>query len=163
MFPTFTGSSRKTRNVNLSGQKAINPFTSTSWAPSTAIGASKTVAQAQAERQHRQQERERLKAAQRIQRVWRGHRVRRTLRESRRQAVDRLYDGAAPVDVVGRTVEATPLVLSLFQASSPDDHRRVGLLAGDLVETRFAAFESGTLEPTRLSKLADVLVAALER
>ncbi|GAB1315989.1 ubiquitin-protein ligase (E3) [Madurella fahalii] len=163
MFPTFTGSSRKTRNVNLSGQKATNPFTSTSWAPSSAVGASKTVAHAQAERQQRQQERERLKAARHIQKSWRGHRVRRTLRAERRRIVDRLYEGQVFVDVVQRTVEAIPLVLSVYQASNPDDNRRLSLLAHDLLKTRFTAFVSGAIEAPRLNKLAGVVVAALER
>src|SRR5690242_15786045 len=117
MFPTFTGSSRKGRNVNLSGQKTTNPFTSTSWTPSAAAGASKTVAHAQAERLQRQQERERLKAAQRIQRTWRGHRSRRNLRAERREAVDLLYMHRldTPADMERRTVEATPLLLSHYQ------------------------------------------------
>ncbi|KAL2019897.1 hypothetical protein VTK56DRAFT_9072 [Thermocarpiscus australiensis] len=163
MFPTFTGSSRKTRNVNLSGQKTINPFTSTSWTPSSAVGASKTVAHAQAERQQRQQERERLKAAQRIQRVWRGYRIRRSLRDSRRQIIDRLYSGKGQADAERRTREATPLVLSVYQVTSPDDTRRLRLLAQDLLQTGFAAFTRGPIEPPRLARLARIVVAALER
>lgn len=166
MFPTFTGSSRKSRNVNLSGQKAINPFTSTSWAPSAAAGASKSVAHAQAERLQRQHERDRLKATLRIQKSWRGYRTRRTLRTARRQIIDGLYSGEGPVaaeDAERRTVEATPLVLSVYQASRPDDNRRLSLLARDLLQTRFAAFASGAVEPPRLGKLARVVVAGLER
>ncbi|KAK4130956.1 hypothetical protein BT67DRAFT_409698 [Trichocladium antarcticum] len=166
MFPTFTGSSRKSRNVNLSGQKAINPFTSTSWAPSAAAGASKSVAHAQAERLQRQHERDRLKATLRIQKSWRGYRTRRTLRTARRQIIDGLYSGEGPVaaeDAERRTVEATPLVLGVYQASRPDDNKRLSLLARDLLQTRFAAFASGAVEPPRLGKLARVLVAGLER
>ncbi|KAL2174978.1 uncharacterized protein P884DRAFT_301950 [Thermothelomyces heterothallicus CBS 202.75] len=163
MFPTFTGSSRKTRNVNLSGQKTINPFTSTSWTPSAAAGASKTVAQAQAERLQRQQERERLRAAQRIQRTWRGYRSRRNLRASRRQAVDLLYSAGGQADVERRTAEATRLVLSLYQASNPEDQQRLCLLARDLLQTRFSSFVSGAIEPPRLGKLAQIVVSALDR
>lgn len=163
MFPTFTGSSRKGRNVNLSGQKAVNPFTSTSWAPGAAAGASKTVAHAQAERQHRQQERERLRAAQRIQSLWRGHRTRRTLRSFRRQIIDQLYSAEGPVDVEARTAEAAPLVLSVYQTSSQDDQQRLCGLARDLLQTKFAAFTSGAIEGHRLGKLARIVVAALGR
>ncbi|KXX75514.1 putative E3 ubiquitin-protein ligase HUL5 [Madurella mycetomatis] len=163
MFPTFTGSSRKARNVNLSGQKAINPFTSTSWAPHSAAGASKTVANAQAERQQRQQERDRQKAARRIQKSWRGHRVRRALRAERRRIIDRLYEEQVSMDVAQRTVEAIPLVLSVYQASHPDDIQRLSLLARDLLQTRFAAFVSGAIEAPRLSKLASIVVASLGR
>jgi ubiquitin-protein ligase E3 C len=163
MFPTFTGSSRKGRNVNLSGQKAINPFTSTSWSPGGAAGASKTVAHAQAERAQRQQERDRLKAAQRLQKTWRGHRSRRNLRASRRQAVDLLYRAEGPVDVEQRTVEATPLVLSLYQTSSTEDQERLCLLASDLLQTKFACFASGAVELPRLGKLAQIVVSGLDQ
>ncbi|KAG7286570.1 hypothetical protein NEMBOFW57_008881 [Staphylotrichum longicolle] len=165
MFPTFTGSSRKTRNVNLSGQKAINPFTSTSWAPSAAAGASKTVAHAQAERAQRQQERDRLKAAQRIQRTWRGHRSRRNLRTSRRHVIDQLLGEGegSPLDAERRTVEATPLVLSVYQASNLGDQHRLCLLARGLLQTKFACFESGAVALPRLGKLARIVVAALDR
>ncbi|KAK4126884.1 hypothetical protein N657DRAFT_564681 [Parathielavia appendiculata] len=164
MFPTFTGSSRKGRNVNLSGQRAINPFTSTSWAPSTAAGASKTVAHAQAERLQRQQERERLKAAQRIQRTWRAYRSRRILRAERRQAVDLMYAHRpeVPVDVERRTIEAIPLVLSFYQVSHAEDHQRLCLVARDLLQTKFSCFASGAVELPRLGKLARIVVASLE-
>lgn len=163
MFPTFTGSSRKTRNVNLSGQKAINPFTSTSWSPSSAAGASKTVAHAQAERQQRQQERERLRAARHIQKVWRGHRARRTLRAERRRVIDQLYEGHGAVDIAQRTVQAIPLILSVYQPSNLDDNRRLSLLAQDLLQTRFAAFSSGAVALPRMGKLAAIVISALER
>jgi len=163
MFPTFTGSSRKTRNVNLSGQKATNPFTSTSWAPSSAAGASRTVAHAQAERLQRQQERDRLKAAQRIQCTWRGHQLRRNLRASRRQALDQLYSEAGAVDAERRAATATPLLLGIYQLSSDEDHGRLCLLARDLLQTRFACFESGAVELPRLGRLARIVVSALAR
>ena len=161
MFPTFTGSSRKGRNVNLSGQKAINPFTSTSWAPSAAAGASQTVAHAQAERAQRQQERDRLRAAQHIQRTWRGHRSRRNLRTARRHALDRLYGQGRPVDAEPRALEATPLVLAVYQTSNVQDQQRLCLLARDLLQTRFACFASGAIPTPRLGKLARIVVAAL--
>jgi len=163
MFPTFTGSSRKARNVNLSGQKAINPFTSTSWTPSAAVGASKTVAHAQAERLQRQQERERLKAAQRIQRTWKGHRARRSARASRREAFDLLYREKRLDNIEQRTAEATPLILSTYQSTNTEDQRRLCQLAGDLIQTKFGCFESGAIELPRLGRLAQVVVSALDR
>ncbi|KAL2127987.1 hypothetical protein VTI74DRAFT_9877 [Chaetomium olivicolor] len=164
MFPTFTGSSRKTRNVNLSGQKATNPFTSTSWMPSAAAGASKTVAHAQAERLQRQQERERLKAAQCIQRSWRGHRTRRVLRTSRREMFDQLYNvEEGQADAERRTVLGIPLLSSLYQASSAEDQHRLYLLVRDLLQTKFACFASGFIELPRLGKLARILVVSLDR
>ncbi|KAK0709499.1 hypothetical protein B0T26DRAFT_408047 [Lasiosphaeria miniovina] len=164
MFPTFTGNSRRARNVNLSGQRTANPFTNPSWGgPSTAAaGASKSVALAQAERQQRQHERDRLKAALRIQKTWRGHCVRWSLRASRRQALDRLYDGQDAVDAQQRSVRALPLVLAVNGGVSPEDHRRLVWVAQDLLRSNFSAFVSGAVHFTRLNKLARLLIASLE-
>ncbi|SPQ26829.1 83e2b5bb-b7cd-4b81-b9d5-e27a3a1c63a3 [Thermothielavioides terrestris] len=146
MFQTFTGSSRKVRNVNLSGQKPKNPFTgSSSWTPAVeAAGASKTVAHAQAERLQRQQERSRLKAAQCIQRT-----------------IDQLYAATGLVDPGQRAAEAAPLVLGVYQSSNAEDQQRLCWLARDLLQSRFSAFAQGAIEPPRLSKLARIVVSGL--
>lgn len=162
MFPTFTGNSRKGRNVNLSGQRTSNPFTSTSWGASSTLGASKTVAQAQAERQQRQQERDRLKAAQRIQRTWRGHRVRRIVRDERRQTIDHLYEAQLD-DASQRSRKALRLVFATFQAFDVQDRHRLALVTQDLLQTDFAAFSSGVVGWDRIGKLRRILLAALAR
>lgn len=77
MFPSFTGSARPRRQVNLSGRNA-NPFaivlgTRQTHPPQLSQNA---LAQAQQERLLRQQERERLPAATKIQRTWRGYKDR---------------------------------------------------------------------------------------
>ena len=164
MFPNFTGSSRK-RNVNLGGHKSNNAFTGTS---RSSLGASKTaVANAQAERQHRQQERDRLKAAQRLQRSWRGHKVRREVRAARRQQLDQLYghDPAShsPRDALSRSIQALPLLMAIYQSSTAEDHQRLRWVAQDLVDTNFGAFTSGAIPSIRLSRLAGILITALER
>ncbi|KAK0628869.1 hypothetical protein B0T17DRAFT_523943 [Bombardia bombarda] len=165
MFPTFTGNSRRARNVNLSGQRTVNPFTSTSWTPSASAATSRSVAQAQAERQHRQHERERLKAALRVQRSWRGHRARRNFRVSCRELFDQLYDTPAPdaAHVEQRSVRAVPLVLAAYEPSRPEDQGRLARVAQDLLQTKFHAFASGAIEPSRMIKLARLLVATLDR
>ncbi|KAK3073520.1 hypothetical protein LTS18_014424, partial [Coniosporium uncinatum] len=80
MFQSFTGSSKRPRQVNLSGRHS-NPF----GAPSTGSPSHGALASAQQERLQRQKERERLQKAQVLQRVWRGTssrmQVRRRLRE----------------------------------------------------------------------------------
>ncbi|KAK3402194.1 hypothetical protein B0T20DRAFT_403743 [Sordaria brevicollis] len=162
MFPTFTGNSRKGRNVNLSGQRTNNPFTSTSWGASSTLGASKTVAQAQAERQQRQQERDRLKAAQRIQRTWRAHRVRRNLRNEWRQTIDHFYE-AQSEDASQRSTEALRLVFATFQASNVQDRHRLALVTQDLLQTDFAAFNSELVDSHRIGKLRRMFLAALAR
>ena len=78
MFPSFTGSTRPKRQVNLSGRNN-NPFAAlpgsrTSSTPQTSQNA---LAQAQHERLLRQQERERPPAATKIQKTWRGHKERK--------------------------------------------------------------------------------------
>ncbi|KAL8674393.1 MAG: hypothetical protein Q9168_001185 [Polycauliona sp. 1 TL-2023] len=77
MYPSFTGSARRPRQVNLSGRN-INPFAATAAAkqsPSTQT-TQHTVAHAQAERMQRYQDRLRPPAARTIQTSWRGYRSR---------------------------------------------------------------------------------------
>ncbi|KAK3365445.1 hypothetical protein B0H63DRAFT_530018 [Podospora didyma] len=154
MFPTFTGNSRRARNVNLSGQRTTNPFTST-WAPATNVGASKTVAHAQAERQQRQHERDRLKAAQRIQKTWRGHRVRQGLKAARRQKLDQLYN---TLDPELRIAQALPLLLAVYDAARPDDRPRLLWVAEDLLKSESDAAST----PAQAQLLLDSLGAIMK-
>ncbi|KAJ5187657.1 hypothetical protein N7449_010651 [Penicillium cf. viridicatum] len=77
MFQSFTGNSRRPRQVNLSG-RATNPFAAfpgnspTRQTPHAANPES-AVAIAQRERALRQHERDRQTASRTVQRVWRGH------------------------------------------------------------------------------------------
>jgi ubiquitin-protein ligase E3 C len=164
MLPTFTGRSRRPRNVNLSGQN-INPFAATSWTPATAAtGASQSVSLAQAERQQRQQERQRLKAVSSIQRTWRGHRARRELRESRRQAFDAIYKESPRTNAQDRVAKAFPLILSAFDPRCDNDVSRLHSFARDLSEIGLSAFFSQRgVHPSRLGRLTDILVIVLEK
>lgn len=74
MYQSFTGSTRRPRQVNLSG-RSTNPFASTS--TSSTPGSASAVASAHADRLARQNQRSRLQASSRIQRTWRGHSARR--------------------------------------------------------------------------------------
>ena len=89
MFQTFTGNSRRPRQVNLSGRNN-NPFAAVSGAPTyrAPLNSQDAIAHAQQERRARQQERDRLQAAKTLQRTWRGHRIRETVRTSYRQEWD---------------------------------------------------------------------------
>lgn len=157
-FPTFSGSSRRPRNVNMSGQKNLNPFAASTFTPSAASGASKTVADAQAERRRRQQEREKLKAAENIQRTWRGHTVRQGLRSQRRIHLDALYtDDASLSSPELRSSQALPLVVTTLDPSRPDDQERLGKFARDLEESACAAVKVASRAQT--SKLAQQLLA----
>ncbi|KAH8700493.1 IQ and HECT domain protein [Talaromyces proteolyticus] len=90
MFQSFTGSSRRPRQVNLSGRN-INPFASSASGRPTAHGhgAQNTLAIAQQERLLRQQERARLGAARVLQRTWRGHLSRKASRAMWRREWDK--------------------------------------------------------------------------
>lgn len=89
--------------------------------------------------------------------------MRRDARVENRKLLDQLYSG--PNDAVQRSKRALPLLLPVFQASQPDDHRRLRQVAQDLVETQFGAFSSavGAVDSAWMSKLARVLVASLEQ
>ncbi|KAL9057926.1 MAG: hypothetical protein Q9162_002053 [Coniocarpon cinnabarinum] len=81
MFQTFTGNSRRPRQVNLSGRTA-NPLAKYGAAPSAT---SDTVANAHQSRLERQQERARNQAATKIQKSWRGYKVRDQLKQEQRR------------------------------------------------------------------------------
>lgn len=89
MFPSFTGSARPRRQVNLSGRNA-NPFAIVPGARQThpLQSSQNALAQAHQERLLRQQERERPPAATRIQRTWRGHKYREEARSEWRREWD---------------------------------------------------------------------------
>ena len=162
-FSTFSGSSRKPRNVNLSGQPT-NPWGGSGWSTSN-TGSSKFVAQAQAEREKRHRERQELNAASRLQRVWRGHKVRQLVKQRRRQDYDALYSQSTPGDSPYRVQLAFPLLLALFDSSRQDDHRRLDLFTQDIasscpISTLLDEFPANS---TIVSRLAELLVKALEK
>jgi ubiquitin-protein ligase E3 C len=159
MFPTFTGSSRRPRNVNLSGQN-INPFAAASWTPNASSGASKTVSNAQADRQQRQLERRRLKAAGDIQRTWRGHRARRELRKLRRQEFDSLYEQPVLGNSNNRIAEAFSLLLSIVGTKRAEDFSRIVLFARDVDSTDLQPIAGFHI--SRLERFVYILVQALE-
>lgn len=83
MFTSFTGNTRRPRQVNLSGRKT-NPFST----PGTGAGSQAALDRAQQERAQRQRDRDTLNAAKNIQRVWRGHASRRRVADHLRQEWD---------------------------------------------------------------------------
>lgn len=128
MFQSFTGSSRRPRQVNLSGQNT-DPFAATSWTP-TASGTQKTVAAAQQERQQRQLERDRLNATKRIQRTWRGHRARSELADAQRREWDEIF--AAKLS--SNLPDELRLLLAFFSSHSPQDIQRLSDFAERALE-----------------------------
>lgn len=160
MFSTFTGNSRRPRNVNLSGQ-AGNPFANTSWSPAVVSNATKTVSDAQAEREKRHLERQKLKAAGKIQRTWRGHQTRRNLADDRREAFDTMYRSSSPAAVVERLPVAFNLLLSFFSRQSADDIQRTYLFARDCESAHIEHIAPRNVHKSRLGHLSNILVAAV--
>jgi ubiquitin-protein ligase E3 C len=155
MFSTFTGNSRRPRNVNLSGQ-AGNPFANTAWSPSAASNATKTVTDAQAEREKRQAERQRQKAASNIQRLWRGHKTRRQVADSRRAKFDGLYHSPDAIDPTQRCSAALPLLFSFCKPQNPDDISRAFLFVNSCIEAGLGNVFAN-LQPKTLRRLVDLL------
>ncbi|KAI1263297.1 hypothetical protein F5Y18DRAFT_429386 [Xylariaceae sp. FL1019] len=163
MFSTFTGSSRRPRNVDLSGQRNKSPWASTPGAPNQS-GASKTVAQAQAERERRQREREELAATKRLQKLWRGHSDRRRVKDLRRQEYDSIYqEHSIPEDLRHRLTRVFPLLLAVFTPARSDDQQRLDLFVADLqtlYPTLTPAVDVRTFTFAQWDRLARLLVAA---
>lgn len=160
MFSTFTGNSRRPRNVNLSGG-AGNPFANTSWTPAAASNATKTVSNAQADRERRHTERQRQKAAGKIQKTWRGHRSRKATANERRAAFDQLFDVSG-----GNTVAKLPSAFNLllaFSTTNPskEDVARVVRFALDVSSVDLGQIAAPETHSSRWNRLVDVLVGAL--
>ncbi|KAH8666750.1 HECT-domain-containing protein [Xylariales sp. PMI_506] len=158
MFSTFTGNSRRPRNVNLSGQRNTNPWAATNtWGPGSSGSQAAVVANAQAERERRHREREELAASKHLQRVWRGHRDRKITKAQHRTEWDALYRNTS-IPQADRTKRALPLLLSFFKPDDSGDQHRLDLYIQEL-----GAFESWELKPYQENKLASLLVSGLER
>ena len=109
MHQSFTGTSRRQRQVNLSGRPS-NPFASSS----PAAGPQSAIASAQQDRLNRQQQRERLQASARIQRVWRGYSDRRKTFNIWRQVWDELEETDSAKHTIYRTPEESLGQLNLL-------------------------------------------------
>jgi ubiquitin-protein ligase E3 C len=160
MFQTFSGSSRRPRQVNLSGQN-LNPFAASSWSPS-ASGTQKTVANAQQERELRRQERERLNASKRIQRTWRGHKSRRELADSRRALWDDIETNGGRSDSEVVLVEQAMLLVAFFSPRRQDDVGRLASLSSRIATLGYQNFLALKDMQPLLARLANVSLEALQ-
>ena len=175
MFPTFSGTSRRPRQVNLSGRNN-NPFAAIQQTPhGQSQGSPSAVALAQQERRARQLERERLQAARAIQKTWRGHVARQAVAEKQRVEWDeqyRLFTAGDP-DSLGqasfRPEDTLKLLRLLCQFASPQDrsdHQRIALYTPFLSRT-LSTSSSGSTEwgrpVNRLLKLLLTVVSLRSR
>ena len=158
MFQTFSGSSRRPRQVNLSGHN-VNPFAASSWTPA-ASGTQQTVAHAQQERLQRQQEREKLSATKRIQRTWRGHKSRRDLADSRRNAWDGIEAGGSGSEAA--LAEQLRLLIAFFTTQRHEDMERLGTLCLKIARTGYESFLDREDILPRIPRLAIITLEALQ-
>ena len=125
MYQSFTGQSRRPRQVNLSGRPS-NPFA----AANPNAGPQSTIASAQHERLQRQLQRERIQASSRIQRVWRGHRARKRAFKSWREIWDAAEEEPRSHGVYASAEESLSqlnrLLLFYSPKKEPSDVKRLG-------------------------------------
>ncbi|KAI9725918.1 MAG: hypothetical protein M1828_002245 [Chrysothrix sp. TS-e1954] len=162
MFPTFTGSARRPRQMNLSGRTA-NPFAQ--------FGAPQnTVENAQKGRMARQEERERIKAAVFWQSRWRGYFERQKFREIQRHRwieIERKLDEEG-LRVYRSEDEASShmhLLTGFVQLDREDDVQRLKRTFMRQVETERSSkteFTGGDWRMTYL-RLQRICLDALER
>ncbi|KAI1329487.1 hypothetical protein F5Y16DRAFT_366136 [Xylariaceae sp. FL0255] len=164
---SFTGSSRRLRKIDLSGQRNANPWAASS-STSDQLGPNKTVVQAQAERERRHREREELAAAKRLQRLWRGHRDRQKVKNHRRAQYDQLYQqpNYSVENARQRITHAFLLFLAFYTLTNPADQPRLDLIVTDVLSIRPvppSSIDPNIFSPLGWDKLARILVAALPR
>ncbi|KAL1604293.1 ubiquitin-protein ligase (E3) [Nothophoma quercina] len=169
MFTSFTGNTRRPRQVNLSGRKT-NPFGT----PGTGAGSQAALDRAQQERAQRQRERDSLNAAKKIQRVWRGHASRRQVADHLRQEWDAAEKrdcdpGSSPIYDSG---SALPQLQRLLQFASPrneQDRERIRHFGSRLQATTPSENTPGTLMfdipswQTACLKFEKLLLASLQQ
>lgn len=161
MFSTFTGNSRRPRNVNLSGG-AGNPFANTSWSPSVVSNTTKTISDAQADRERRQAERQRLKAAGTIQRSWRGHKDRTLVANRRRAAFDELYESNTISEISQRLQTAFGLLLGFYRSNNGDDVERLFRYAADTRAVDVQQLYPSNISTSRRQRFVQLLTSSLE-
>ncbi|RPB04008.1 hypothetical protein L873DRAFT_1730461 [Choiromyces venosus 120613-1] len=140
MYPTFTGSSRKPRVVNLGGRKtAAAPSRTSQFSRAPAIQTS--VLHAQQERAQREAERQRLRAATTVQRVWRSRREAEAQRTKWRKEWDSNFaEGASGnfgegSDLKKRIEYGVTLFLAFYERGHrPGRHRKRD--SGDLLRMK---------------------------
>ncbi|KAF4554890.1 HECT-domain-containing protein 1 [Elsinoe fawcettii] len=123
MYHTFTGSSRRPRQVDLSGRKA-NPFASVGASPA---GPQQALQNAQHDRQQRQRQREELAAVKNIQRLWRGHSTRRDVQQEWRTEWDSRHAilNGTTFKSEEEALADTRRLLGFFNFRRDDDVRRL--------------------------------------
>ncbi|KAL5113302.1 ubiquitin-protein ligase (E3) [Pleosporales sp. CAS-2024a] len=165
MFTSFTGSTRRPRNVNLGGRKT-NPFANV--ATGTGSGSQAALDRAHQDRVQRQRERDTLNAAKRIQRTWRGHAARERMAAERRAAWDSheaAVDAASPA-VYRSDDEALGQLQRLLRFASwrrADDAQRILVYGARRMHMTHALAEPTGPWASAYLSLERLLLAVLQR
>ncbi|KAJ4991996.1 E3 ubiquitin-protein ligase (HECT-domain-containing protein) [Stagonosporopsis vannaccii] len=158
MFTSFTGNTRRPRQVNLSGRKT-NPFGT----PGTGAGSQAALDRAQQERAQRQRDRDTLNAAKKIQRVWRGHASRRRVADHLRQEWD-TFEEADPMYDDRSAILQLHRLLRFASTRDEQDIRRIRHFGDRLRSTR--ELQKGFQKapwPSALLSFETLLLATLQR
>ncbi|QRC99207.1 hypothetical protein JI435_065410 [Parastagonospora nodorum SN15] len=163
MFTSFTGNTRRPRNVNLGGRKT-NPFGN----PGAGSGSQAALDRAQQDRAQRQRERDTLNAAKRIQRIWRGYAARQQVADGLRRSWDAQEQsaGASPAPAYSSEEEALAQLHRLLRfasSRSEDDLRRIQRYGARRMQMAASGVEVKGSWSSAYLKLEHLLFTILQR
>lgn len=165
MFTSFTGNTRRPRQVNLGGRKT-HAFGNTG----SGSGSQAALDRAQQDRAQRQRERETQKAAKTIQRVWRGHRSRGEVAGLLREewdAVEGPTAGSATPTPYSSEEEASSQLQRLLRfvnIRKEDDLERIRHFHRRQVDTvRALGLEVNGAWPSAYLKMQRIVLSILDR
>ncbi|KAF2812292.1 E3 ubiquitin-protein ligase NEDD4 [Mytilinidion resinicola] len=163
MFTTFSGSTRRPRQVNLSG-RGSSGFGNIG----SGSGSQAALDRAQQERQQRQRERDRLRAAKLLQRAWRGHSTRQGIRKELLQQWDVIEDSVEQPQPYASEAEALgqlQRLLNFVQTRNEEDIRRVRHFGARQIQTfQVQGIDcSGGPWPLAYLRLQKLVLAILDR
>ncbi|KAF1952578.1 hypothetical protein CC80DRAFT_479407 [Byssothecium circinans] len=164
MFTSFSGSTRRPRQVNLGGRKS-HAFGSTG----SGAGSQAALDRAQQDRAQRQRERDTLKAAKTIQRIWRGHASRLSLANRLRQEWDAVEGEASSQaeSPYGSEAEAYSQLQRLIRFSNTrnqDDARRIRHFGSRQMQTvRALGLAASGPWPSVYLRLETMILAGIDR
>lgn len=160
MHQTFTGSSRRPRQVDLSGRRA-NPF-----ANPLQAGPQLALQNAQHDRQQRKKQREELAAARKVQKWWRIHKSRNSARQTWREQWDRSFAGS-DAEAYGsehEAFESATMLLSFAYYKDDQDVQRLLRCGSRLAKTLDLQTRRTTGPwPVLYLQLEKICLRALER
>ncbi|EME83938.1 uncharacterized protein MYCFIDRAFT_135244 [Pseudocercospora fijiensis CIRAD86] len=163
MYQTFSGNSRRPRQVNLSGRPG-NPFAkSNGTAAAGGSGAQQAVASAQQDRINRQIQRERARAASKVQKTFRGHSSRRRTFKIWRQIWDEQEERAnGAYSTADESLgQLRRLLLFFSPRRDPSDVKRLAWYGTRQVTTSDTVQCKGDEWSRAYSKLQRACIAAL--